>query len=121
MAKKLAFINRGQEKILKMCWPGKVTFILRRKIIFGSRKTIGLRMPDYKLTNALFKRLKRPLTGTSANISGKPASTKIREVLKQFKKAKEKPDLVLDYGNLKFSLPSIVIDITEKIIKILRI
>jgi len=124
MAKELAFIDKKQEKFLKMVWPGKVTVVLKRKnvlprILFGNKKTIGLRIPDYKLISLLLKKLNYPLTGTSANISGKPASTKIKEVLKQF--GKEKADLVLNYGDLKFSLPSIVIDLTGRNIKILRI
>jgi len=124
MAKELAFINRKQENFLKMVWPGRVTVVLKRKnvlprIIFGGEKTIGLRIPDYKLVDLLLKEINHPLTGTSANISGKPASTKIREVLKQFEK-KEKPDFVLDAGNLKPSLPSVVIGLTGKKMKILR-
>ena len=55
--------------------------------------------------------LNRPLTGTSANISGKPPSTKIKEILKQFKNQKYKPDLILDAGNLKLSLSSTIIDL----------
>ena len=125
MAKKFAYINKKQENLLNFFWPGKLTAVLKRKnnlprIIFGNKKTIGLRIPNFKLLSTLLKKLDRPLTGTSANISGKPASTKIREVLKQFESAKEKPDLILNYGNLKFSLPSIVIDLTGKKTRILR-
>jgi L-threonylcarbamoyladenylate synthase len=136
MAKKFAYINKKQENLLKLFWPGKVTAVLKRPrtrtssvrgkknkklIIYGvARNTIALRIPNYRLVNVLLKKLDRPLTGTSANISGKPASTKIREVLKQFKNAKEKPDLILNYGNLQFSLPSIVIDLTGKKTRILR-
>jgi len=127
MAKKLAFINKKQEKFLKMFWSGKITAVLKRKqncglpkIIFGNKKTIGLRIPNYNLINTLLKKLSKPLTATSANISGKPASTKIKEIIGQFEKEKVKPDLILDAGNLKLSLPSIVLDLTGKKIKILR-
>jgi len=61
-----------------------------------------------------------PLTGTSANISNLPPSTKIKEVLKQFKNQKYQPDLVIDAGNLKKSRPSIVLDLTTSPTKILR-
>ena len=54
-----------------------------------------------------------PLTGTSANISGKPSSTKINEVTSQFKSQKYQPDLIIDAGNLPKSKPSIIIDLTE--------
>jgi L-threonylcarbamoyladenylate synthase len=64
--------------------------------------------------------INRPLTGTSANISGKSASTKIKEVLKQFKNQKYQPDLVVSAGNLSKSKPSLVIDLTREPPKILR-
>jgi len=125
MAKNLAFVNKNQENFLKKVWPGKTTFILKRKnklpkILFGKKKTIGLRIPKYKLVNKLLKKLNRPLTGTSANISGQPPLTKIKEVINQFKNQEFQPDLILDAGNLKSSLPSTVIDLTGKKIKILR-
>ena len=124
-AKKLAYFTKKKEKIIKKYWPGKATFILKRrnilpKAIFGNEKTIGLRIPKYKTVNALLARLNSPLTGTSANISGYLASTKIQEVIKQFQGRKNKPDLVLDAGNLKPSKPSTIIDLTGEKFKILR-
>lgn len=124
-AKKMTFIDKKQEKFLKEVWPGRVTVILKRKKtkkkLYGIQKNkIGLRVPKHKLVNTLLKKLNRPLTGTSANISGKPASTEIEEILRQFEKEKNKPDLILDAGNLPFQLPSTVIDLTPKKPKILR-
>jgi len=98
MAKKLAVINKKQEEILKEKWPGKFTFVFRRKKsrVFGvDRKTIALRVPDYILVNELLKKINKPLIGTSANISSKPAATKIKEVLKQLAKQSTRSDLVL--------------------------
>lgn len=127
MAKKLALIGEKQEKFLKKAWPGKITAVLKRKrncglptLLFGGKKTIGLRIPNYKLIKELLFKSNKPLTGTSANISGKPASAKIQKVLKQFKTKKNKPALVLDIGNLPKSKPSTVIDLTKKELKILR-
>lgn len=125
--KKLAFINEKQEKFLKNNWPGKITVILKRKPscglpkeLFGRKKTIGLRIPNYKLINELLKRLNKPLTGTSANISAKPASTKIKEVLKQFSQQKIQPDLIIDADNLPKNKPSKVIDLTRNKPKVIR-
>jgi len=134
MTKKIAQIDKRRGKILKKVWPGKVTVVLkqtrlrpsgfggRRKIkLYGvEKKTIALRIPKYKLVNELLKKLNLPLSGTSANISGKPPSIKIKEIIKQFKNQKYQPDLILDSGNLKSSRPSTVIDLTGKKIKILR-
>ena len=80
MAKKLVIIDSRQEKYLKMVWPGKVTAVLEKK---DGKGTIGLRIPNYPWLLHLVEQLNRPLTSTSANISGKPASTKIVEELKQ--------------------------------------
>jgi tRNA threonylcarbamoyl adenosine modification protein (Sua5/YciO/YrdC/YwlC family) len=140
MAKELAFINQKQEKFLREAWPGKITVILKTKPkaqrlfkfgIISSEKKIGLRIPKYKLINLLLNKLNFPLTGTSANISGQPASTKIKEVLKQFAPFRDKSltgfenqkyqsDLIIDLGDLPKSKPSIVIDLIQFPPKILR-
>lgn len=131
MAKKIAIINTQQEKFLKKNWPGKITVILNRKNkkqLYGvDKKTIGLRIPNYKLVNILLQKLNRPLTGTSANISRKPASNNIKEIINQFKNQPPtkngwgQPDLVIDAGNLPKSKPSKVIDLTISPPKILRL
>lgn len=134
MAKDLAEINEKQEKFLKKAWPGKVTVILKLKTqkskakstikklkVYGiEKKTIALRIPKYKLVLDLLKKINKPLTGTSANISGEPASTNIKEILKQFKRKKYQPDLVIDTGNLPKSKSSTIIDLTTFPPKILR-
>lgn len=130
MAKRLAEISPKQEKFLRKVWPGKVTVVLRRskdcklpEILFGKEKktkTIGLRIPDYPLISQLLEKVKRPLTGTSANISGLPPSTKIKDIIKQFQDKKFQPALILNTGNLKPAKPSKVVDLTGKKPKVLR-
>lgn len=123
MAKELARIDAAQEKFLSRVWPGKVTAILKSKKELAGitlQGTIGLRIPKHKLLLELLQKLKGPLAQTSANISGRPALTKICDVLRDFEKQKEQPDLVLDAGNLPNSLPSTVLDLTDKKIKVLR-
>ena len=116
MAKKLAKIDKEKELFLKQVWPGKVTVVLKSK----NQGKIGLRIPKYKWLLGLAEQLNRPLTGTSANISGRPASTKIKEVFRQFRGQKHQPDLVINAGDLKKSKPSTVIDLTVWPPKILR-
>jgi len=129
MAKKLAKIDKKQEEFLKSVWPGEVTTILKaksetRKIfpkgIISSENKIGFRIPKYRLVNVLLKKFNLPLTGTSANISGQPPSTKIKEIISQFKSQKYQLDLILDAGNLPKSKPSTVLDLTEFPPKVLR-
>ncbi len=122
-AKELAEINKVQEVLLKIAWPGKMTFVFwrkRREKLYGvDKKSIALRIPDYPLVSKVLKKISLPLTGTSANISTKAPTTKIKEVLKEFKGQKYQPDSVVDAGNLKPAGPSTVIDLRQGF-KILR-
>lgn len=126
MAKKLAKIDKKQEKFLKSVWPGRVTVVLNRKKIksklYGIIKdTIALRIPNFKPVNFLLEKLNRPLVGTSANISGKPPSGNLKEVVLQFKGKKYQPDFIVDAGNLEPGKPSTVLDLTIWPPKILRL
>lgn len=130
MARDLAKIDKRQEKILKEKWPGKFTFIVKRKkpCEFGShtklygvaKNTIALRIPKYKFLNDLLKKINKPLAQTSVNISGKPALTKIDVIIKEFENQKNKPDLIIDAGNLPKGRPSKIIDLTGRAKKVLR-
>jgi len=84
-----------------------------------AKETVALRIPKYELLISLARQLNRPLTGTSANISGQLASTKIKEILQQFQNQKHQPDLIIDIGNLKPAKPSTIIDLTGSEPKIL--
>ena len=97
-ARKLAKIANEKENFLKKVWPGKVTVVLPSKNKLpqelGTSKTIGLRIPNYDLVNRLLKALNKPLTGTSANLSGTPSLSDSREVIAQFSRRKYAPDMV---------------------------
>jgi len=126
MAKKVAFVDHKLERALNLIWPGPITVILWRRhklpdILTAGQETIGLRIPDYKLTYLLSENMGRPFVATSANITNEPATTKIVQVLDYFEKNYSKPDLVLDAGDLKFSEASTVIDLTTSKPKIVRI
>ena len=126
MAKKVAFVDQKLERALKIVWPGAITVLLWRRhklpaILTANKETIGLRIPDYKLTHLLSENMGRPYVATSANISDEPATTKFKEVFEYFERNFAKPDLILDAGDLKFSEPSTVLDLTTDKPKIVRI
>ena len=120
MAKKLAEILPEQENLLKNFWPGKITVILKKKKnlkIYGTQKeSIALRVPKYPLLNEILKEINFPLSGTSANISGKKPKN-FKEILNQFEK--EKPDLAV-FGGEIFRKPSLILDLREEHPSILR-
>ena len=131
MAKILAKIDKKQEGFLKKVWPGKTTVVLERKKgkeIYGvDKKTIAIRIPEYKPLNDLLENINYPLAETSANISGKPAPGDIKEIVKQFTLRrgsgqggkKNQPDLIIDGGTLS-KKSSTVVDLTKATPKILR-
>lgn len=123
--KKIAVINDNQKNFLKDNWPGPVTVILQAQKsalsgLITQKGTIGLRIPDYPLLSLVLKEFKGPLAQTSANISGRPATTKIKEVLEQFEGAETQPDLVINAGDLPERNPSKVVDFSTNKQKILR-
>lgn len=124
MAKRLAFVNKSQEIFLQKYWPGRLTTVLKSKNklpkLLSTGKSIGLRIPDHKFINDLMSKINRPLTGTSANVSGEPSCWNAKAVLKQFKNRKYQPDLVIDVGSLPKRKPSKVIDLTTWPPKVLR-
>lgn len=126
MVKKVAFVDRKLEKALATVLPGAVTVILWRRhelpaVLSAGKETIGLRVPDYKLTHLLAENMGRPYVATSANISGQQATTKIDQVIDFFEKSPARPDLILDAGDLKFCEPSTVLDLTSDKPKITRV
>lgn len=103
-AKELAQINQEQEELMRNYWPGAVTFILKAKqklspLIVKDDK-IGLRMPDHPLLQAIFRELNLPLAQSSTNLSQKPTPNSAKEIVEIFSKQKEKPDLIIDDGQL---------------------
>jgi L-threonylcarbamoyladenylate synthase len=106
-AKELAAISKNQEEILKKHWPGKTTFIFKKK---NGKKTIALRTPDYRFLNILLRKMDKPLVQTSVNISGKPVLNKIDDIIEEFG---DKVDLIIDTGNFPKRKSSKIIDLTK--------
>lgn len=124
MAEEFARVSKEQKEFLEHNWPGKITVVLKRnprENLFGVDKdTVALRIPKYQFINDLLAKTGVPLSGTSANISHQPASTKIEEILEQFANSETLPDLVINAGDLEMSQPSTIIDLTSPEQRILR-
>ncbi len=127
MANKYAKMDKEMEMFLEEIWPGKITVALSRKknadlakSIYAKKKTVGLRIPDNKLIKDIIDKFNKPLTGTSANISGQPSALRIEEVFRYFEDQELRPSLVLSAGNLPYSNPSTVVDFSKDKPKIIR-
>ena len=123
-AKQLAEINNKQEKILKQYWPGRFTFVLKRKKInkklYGlDKSSLALRVPNYKPLNDLLRKINKPLVQTSVNVSGKKPLNKVKEIITQFKNSKI-PIILINAGDLKNPKPSQIIDLTKTKNRLIR-
>lgn len=71
-----ARVDNRQYRLLKLGTPGPFTFILEatkevpRRVSHPSRRTIGLRVPDHAVTQALLELLGQPLLATTLIASG---------------------------------------------------
>ena len=114
-------IKPSAKKLIKFFWPGKLTLVFScqsaKFIRLAYKDKIGIRISKSPTINRILKKLKQPIIGTSANLSGKGEITSSKEIMKLFK---HKVDLILDGGNLSQALPSTVIDVSSDKPKIIR-
>jgi len=112
MARKYAIITKKVELLAKAFMPGPLTLILESKepTRNAARRRIRFRMPDNKFVLSLIRKFGKPITTTSANISGGENLYKIKDIIKTFD---GKVDLIIDAGNIPKRRPSTVFDTIE--------
>ena len=126
MALDYVVLNNNGKNIYSSLLPGPFTIVSQGKHrvakgIEAENGTLGIRIPDNKFIHDLVKKIRKPITATSANLSGRTPNYSIESLLRPLsKKKKEMIDLIVDAGKLPKNKPSTVIDATESEIKILR-
>lgn len=126
MASEYVQLNDNSKNIYKNLLPGPFTIVSdgRHKVSQGieaENGTLGIRIPDNKYIHDLIKTFGKPVTATSANLSGRTPNYSIESFFRPLsKKKKEMIDLIVDAGKLPKNKPSTVIDATEAELKILR-
>lgn len=126
MADKYVDFNDLGKIIVQKYWPGAMAVVALSKNLVakkaqGESKTLGLRMPDNKNILELISKFGKPITSTSANISGAPTARSLDEFLKTVPEERLKLiDIFIDGGELPPRQPSTIVDTTGEEIKILR-
>lgn len=113
MAKKYLVITKKAEVLAKAFMPGPLSLIVETKT--KPVRKIGFRIPDNKFVLSLIRKMGKPITSTSANISEKENLYKIKDIIKTFS---GKVDLIIDAGNMPKGKASTVYDTTT--MKIVR-
>jgi tRNA threonylcarbamoyl adenosine modification protein (Sua5/YciO/YrdC/YwlC family) len=111
-----AKVNNVQYRLLKAHTPGSYTFILRatrelpRRLAHPRRSTIGVRVPDHPVAQALLVELKEPLLSTTLILPGHPTPMNDpRQIRSELEYAL---DLIIDAGPCGIQ-PTTVIDLSE--------
>ena len=108
--------------LMERFWPGALTLVLRKTddvpdIVTAGMETVALRVPDHPVPREIARLLGAPITGTSANLSGRPGLTNAAGVLKEFG---DTVDFVLDGGEAEGGVASTIVDMTEDEVRVLR-
>jgi len=114
-------IPPSAQRLMDRFWPGALTIVFKASkevlpILTAGTGKIGIRMSGNPIARMLSLLSEVPITGTSANISGRPPCISAEEVIKDL----EGIDIVLDSGVLKSESATTVIDVTEDPPKIIR-
>ena len=118
----VSHVSPAASRIMDRFWPGGVTLVFEAGVKVPHHLTagtgkVGIRLPGHPVAAALVRSLGRPLTGTSANISGEPPCTNAKGVLESLG---TRVDLVLDGGTTKGGKASTIMDVTVSPPEILR-
>jgi tRNA threonylcarbamoyl adenosine modification protein (Sua5/YciO/YrdC/YwlC family) len=108
--------------LAKKFWPGPLTVVVPASRLIPLKITantgrVGVRWPRSPLAEALITALGRPVTGTSANLSERPACATADEVEEQIGSS---IPLILDGGSTAGGQPSTVVELRGDRVHILR-
>ncbi len=118
-----ARVDNAQYRMLKAATPGPYTFILEatkevpRRVSHPSRRTIGLRVPDHRVTQSLLELMGQPLLATTLILPDHDEplndADEIREALEKRIQA------VVDAGACPMA-PTTVIDLSKGGVEVVR-
>jgi Putative translation factor (SUA5) len=94
--------------------PGPLTLVLNEKaklprLVTAETGKVAVRISRHPFVRHLFDLIEKPITSTSANISGNENLFSFDEIHELFK---DKVDLMIDSGNLPPSKGSTIVDLT---------
>ena len=110
-----AKVDNRQYRLLKSATPGPYTFILEatkevpRRLSHPSRKTIGLRVPEHAIFQALLEELGQPLLGTTLIPQGETMPLNDPQEIRAL--LEKQVDLVIDGGSCRLE-PTTVVDLS---------
>lgn len=118
-----ARVDNQQYRLLKLATPGPYTFILEatkevpRRVSHPSRRTIGLRVPDHRVTQLLLAEMGQPLLATTLILPGETEPLNDAQVIREA--LQKRIQAVVDAGACPMA-PTTVIDLSQGGAQVLR-
>jgi L-threonylcarbamoyladenylate synthase len=102
------------ERLVARFWPGPLTLAIPApaalpREVTGGRQTVGVRVPAADVARAVCAGCGRPVTATSANLSGRQPTADPEEVERALG---DRIDFLLDTGPAPGGPPSTIVDVT---------
>jgi tRNA threonylcarbamoyl adenosine modification protein (Sua5/YciO/YrdC/YwlC family) len=110
-----ARVDNSQFRMLKAATPGSYTFILQatrevpKRLMHPRRRTIGLRVPDHSVAQALLAELNEPVLSSTLILPGD--ETPLNDVDEIRTRLERSVDAILDAGSCGI-VPTTVVDMT---------
>ena len=116
----VAKVSLSQKEVINNYLPGPYTFILKKnpvvpRVVTSGSSYVGVRVPDNDIARSLASIF--PITTTSANVSDDEMLSTPDEIIKQLDCD---VDLVIDVGELKSKRASMIVDLSDNDIRIIR-
>jgi L-threonylcarbamoyladenylate synthase len=108
--------------LAKAFWPGPLTFVLKRRkevpaLVSAGHPTIAIRLPSHPIARELIRQVGEPIVAPSANLSGRPSPTCVKDVLEDLD---GKIPYIIDGGPCEVGIESTVLSLVGDRPKILR-
>jgi tRNA threonylcarbamoyl adenosine modification protein (Sua5/YciO/YrdC/YwlC family) len=119
-----AQVDNTQFRLLKANTPGRYTFILKatrevpRRLQHPKRSTVGLRVPQHAVTQAILEVLNQPLLSMTLSLPGE--AEPLNEAWEIRERLERQVDLVIDAGAC-LANPTTVIDLTDGTPQLIRL
>jgi tRNA threonylcarbamoyl adenosine modification protein (Sua5/YciO/YrdC/YwlC family) len=120
---RFARVDNWQYRLLKSFTPGPYAFVLQatrevpRRLLDARRKTVGIRVPDHAVVQALLREYPEAILSTTLQLAGDDVPmTDGREIEERIGHA---VDVILDAGNCGLE-PSTIVDLSGDAPKLLR-
>ena len=117
------YITPTEQKLMDAFWPGPLTIKFKKKenilpkVVSAGDEYVRVRLVESELAHRLIKEAGVPIVAPSANLSGSPTGTNIKNILQELD---GKVDYILGSGNISTDTTSTIVEVDNQKVIVLR-